>query len=265
MSAQTEPNIAPLADTKVIGRKLIALDTVNSTNDYASALALEGGAPEGTVIFAEEQISGRGRFGHAWHAPRGTSILMSAVLTPEITPEQIPAVTAIGALAVMDMTRAEFGLDAMVRWPNDVVINHLKLAGVMARAERFGRPGQRFILGIGVNVNLERRQLPAEFAETATSLSIEAGREVSRERAASALLRRLDYWYDRLKSGRFDEIEHHLRKYSSLSGRTVTLQCRGREHTGAVIGLSLFQGIHLRLSDYSTGYFPESVTTLISK
>jgi len=265
MSELTVLETTPPADTEFIGKRLIVLDTVGSTNDYASSLVQRGEAGEGTVIFTEEQTGGRGRFGHAWYAPRGTSILMSAVITPPISAEQIPAVTAIGALAVVEAIREEFGLDAKVRWPNDAVIDHLKFAGVLARAERFGRPGQCFILGIGLNVNVDRRDLPKDFAETATSLKVKLGAEVSRERVARALLSRLDRWYRKLKLERFDDIEDNLRGYSSLTGRTVTLECRGKQRTGTVIGLSLFQGLQLRLSDYTTGFFPESLTTLISK
>jgi BirA family biotin operon repressor/biotin-[acetyl-CoA-carboxylase] ligase len=184
---------------------------------------------------------------------------------PEITAAQVPAVTAIGVLAVVEAVREEFRLDALVRWPNDAVINDKKFSGVLARAERFGKPGQRFILGIGLNVNLESRQLPADFAASATSLMTELGAPVSRERVARALLVHLDRWYKNLKLGRFDEIEHRLQRYSSLPGRTVTLESRGKQYTGTVIGLSLFEGIQLRLSDYSTGFFPEALTTLISK
>jgi len=265
MTELTALETTPPGDTEFIGKDVIVLDTAGSTNDYASSLVLRGEAAEGTVILADEQTGGRGRFGHAWHAPRGASILMSTVLTPGITAEQIPAVTAIGALAVVEMAREEFSLDAKVRWPNDAVINSLKFAGVLARAERFGRPGQCFILGIGLNVNVERQNLPKDFAATATSLKMELGVEVSRERVARALISRLDRWYRKLKLERFDDIENNLRRHSSLTGRTVTLECRGKQYAGTVIGLSLFQGLQLRLSDYTTGFFPESLTTLISK
>lgn len=255
----------PPADTEIIGRRVIILDRIDSTNACASEMAGRGRADEGTVIIADVQTGGRGRFGHAWFAPPGGSLLMSVVLTPEIAAERLPAVTAVGALAVTETVRGDFGLDALVRWPNDAVINGLKFAGVLARAERFGRPGQCFILGIGLNVNVERSQFPPEFSSSATSLKIETGADVSRESVARGLFRRIDVWYGRLREGRFDEIERMLRTRSSLTGRTVTLEHGGERHTGKVIDISLAEGIRLEMPDRTARWFPESVTTLLAK
>ncbi len=173
--------------------------------------------------------------------------------------------STVGALAVVETAREEFGLDAMVRWPNDAVVRDKKFAGVLARAERFRRPGQRFILGIGLNVNLDRGHFPPGITPSATSLKMELGGGVSRERVVRALLSRLDEWYARLKADRLEEIEHQLRKRSSLSGRTITIECRGRRHTGTVIDVSLLDGILLELPDQTARYFPEALTTVLSK
>ena len=255
----------PPSDTEFIGRRIIVLDKVDSTNAYALMLSERGEAEEGMVILADEQTGGRGRFGHTWFAPAGKSVLMSTILNPGITVKHLPAVTAIGALAVVETAREEFDLDAMVCWPNDAVVKNKKFAGVLARAERFGRPGQRFILGIGLNVNVDSHHFPAEFSSSSTSLKMELGAEVSREHVVRALLRHLDRWYTCLKQGRMNEIEHQLRKRSSLTGRTVTVEHRDERFTGTVIDVSLIDGILLELPDQTTRHFPESLTTLLSK
>lgn len=265
MSELSSLEKTPPPDTECIGRKIIVLDKTDSTNNYASQLCKCGEADEGTVVIADEQTGGRGRFGHTWFAPAGKSVLMSTILNPGITVEHLPAVTAIGALAVVETAREEFDLDAMVCWPNDAVIKNKKFAGVLARVERFGRPGQRFILGIGLNVNVETHHFPAEFSSSSTSLKMELGAEVSREHVVRALLIHLDRWYTCLKQGRMNEIEHQLRKRLSLSGRTVTVEHRNQRYTGTVIDVSLIDGLLLQLPDGTTRSFPESLTTLLSK
>ena len=147
------------------------------------------------------------------------------------------------------------------------VVSHVSASDVdiLIGAERVRRPGQRFILGIGLNVNLDRGHFPPVITPSATSLKMELGGGVSRERVVRALMSRLDKWYARLKADRLEEIEHQLRKRSSLSGRTITIECRGRRHTGTVIDVSLLDGILLELPDQTARYFPEALTTVLSK
>ncbi len=248
---------------KTIGAKILVYDTVISTNELAAELARKGDFVEGQAIFADEQTAGAGRMGRNWFAPKGKSILMSAILTPRLETRHLPAVNAVGALAVVDAIEEMTSLIAKVRWPNDVVLDDKKIAGVLAKIENVNRPGQCFILGIGFNVNVSEDEFPPDMPP-ATSLLIHRKGKVDRLKAAESLLRSLDRWYETLKAGNYEAIEARLRERSSLIGNKVTVKCGGESVTGTAVGISLIDGLTLALPDGSTRTFHESTATLVS-
>ncbi len=174
-------------NTRVIGRRVAVWNRVASTNDLA-ARASGSLANEGLVVLAEEQSSGRGSRGRVWSAPAGSSILMSVLLFPNASMADPGWLTALGAVAVAEVV-AEFGLDARIKWPNDVRLDRRKLAGILV--ER----GQGTVLGIGLNVNLGPDDFPEEVRDSATSLRQVVGRALDRSEIARTLIRRLDEYY----------------------------------------------------------------------
>jgi len=176
-----------------LGRPYLHVDRCASTQRL-----LADDAPEGALAVAEEQTAGRGRLGRRWEARAGTSILCSLVLRPSVEAARLPELSLVAGSACADAISAVTGLRAAVKFPNDVLLNGRKVAGILAEA----RDG-RVVLGVGINVNADRAELPAETEPPATSISLEAGREVGRLELLVELLDRLERAYEAwLASGR---------------------------------------------------------------
>ena len=155
----------------------------------ASTQRLLDGAPEGAVAATDEQTDGRGRLGRRWEAPRGTSLLFSLALTPNVPPERLPELSAVAGRAVAQAIAAETGLHADVKAPNDVLIAGRKVAGVIGEAS-----DGRVVLGVGVNVTQQPDELPERAQFPATSLALE-GATVDRARLLATMLEQLEQLY----------------------------------------------------------------------
>jgi BirA family biotin operon repressor/biotin-[acetyl-CoA-carboxylase] ligase len=178
MSRPTPEAVLPLL-TGRLGRPYRFLDECASTQRLLAA-----DAPDGETVAADHQTEGRGQLGRSWEAPPGTSILMSVCLRPRVDAARLPELTVVAAAAVAEAIAAETGLDPSLKQPNDVLVEGRKVAGVLAEASE-----GRVVLGIGVNVN--QAELPAETRLPATSLRLETGREQNRARLVAAILNRL--------------------------------------------------------------------------
>jgi BirA family biotin operon repressor/biotin-[acetyl-CoA-carboxylase] ligase len=169
-----------------LGRDYRYVESTPSTQ-----LLIPADAPEGAIVVAGEQTEGRGRLGRRWLAPAGTSLLCSLQLRPTVPGERLPELTGVAARACADAIAAVSALEPALKFPNDVLLDGRKVAGVLAEA----REG-RVVLGMGVNVNLAEDQLPQEVDRPATSLLVETGRELSRAELLVELLERLERGYD---------------------------------------------------------------------
>jgi BirA family biotin operon repressor/biotin-[acetyl-CoA-carboxylase] ligase len=168
------------------GRQYTFVDRCESTQRL-----LPDDAPEGAVAATDEQTSGRGRLGREWQAPPGSSLLTSVVLRPDVPTANLPELSLVAGRAVAGAVAELAGLAAEVKWPNDVLVNGRKVAGVLAEA----REG-RVVLGIGVNVSQSAAELPARPSYPATSLLLESGRLVPRGDLLAAVLAELERGYD---------------------------------------------------------------------
>jgi BirA family transcriptional regulator, biotin operon repressor / biotin---[acetyl-CoA-carboxylase] ligase len=227
----TPESIQSRLESRVVGRKIICVEACESTNDLAWKEAL-GGAPDGTAVFAEEQTKGRGRFGRVWTAPRAKGLLCSVVLRPEIEVERVPLMTAMAALAAADVV----GDEAQIRFPNDVMLDGKKIAGILVEARFISSKPDMFIVGIGLNVNAH----PSDM--NATSL----GENVSRVATARSLLEALDDWYGRL-SGSLRDYRKAWRERSFIVQKRVRVKQNGKAVTGTVEDVDPMDGIVLRL------------------
>jgi BirA family biotin operon repressor/biotin-[acetyl-CoA-carboxylase] ligase len=158
----------------------------------STQLLLTPSAPEGAVVVAEEQTAGRGRLGRRWLAPAGTSLLFSVQLVPRIASARLPELTGVAAQAAAESVEAVTGVLPEIKEPNDLLVDGRKLGGILAEA----REG-RVVLGIGINVNVEERDLPTNVDVPATSLLVESGRETDRAELLAEVLDRLERRYDR--------------------------------------------------------------------
>jgi len=264
---QAEPDVLCPADlrrglqTRIVGREILVRDRVTSTNDVAWQLGEEG-AEEGTVVFAEEQTAGRGRLGRCWWSPHGKGIWMSVLLRPVVGEELVPMTTIIGALAAAEAIRAATRLPARIRWPNDVLIEEKKVAGVLVEARQTGG-GRGLVLGIGVDVNADDADMPPDVAPVAVSLSQAAGERIHRLHLAQELLRRLDRWYQVELERDADTINERWRSLSATLGRRIVLDEQGRRYEGTVADVDVRFGLALRLSRGNVRTFRGEHVTVI--
>lgn len=186
---------------RTFGRPLYWYRIVGSTNDLALQLAREG-APEGTLVLAEVQTCGRGRWGRRWHSPEGKGIWASLILRPEA---DVGGALAVGvASGIAEALREMTGVEARTKRPNDVVVRGRKLAGVLVE-----RGGEAYVVGFGVNVLQREDEFPPELRDRATSLLLETGRPWDREELLRGILEEVEKVYRRL--GRKAELVGRLR------------------------------------------------------
>ena len=197
--------------TTLIGCQIEHYPQVASTNDIALARG-KTGAAEGTLIIAEHQTAGRGRYGRNWEAPSGKCLLVSVVLKHRLLRDQVTLPNLIGAMAIAKAIRITQGLDARIKMPNDVRIEKKKVAGVLTELA-YDEAGQPFlVLGFGVNVNCVLDDFPLELRETATSVRMAHARsengnpEICRASLLCDILRHLEQSYLQLKTGETDLI-----------------------------------------------------------
>lgn len=190
--------LAPLVRNTIFSGNIHHCVQADSTNSIAlrgAALASQhpDDTPEGAVFLAEEQIAGRGRSTHTWHSERGNGIYCSFLLRPPMTPAESLWLSLIAGVAVQDAVREITGLPADIRWPNDLLLNEKKFAGILTEMSSEGNKVNHAVIGIGINVN--HQNFPQELSGTATSLAIEAGKKVDRLEIAAALIRTVDREY----------------------------------------------------------------------
>jgi len=215
----TREGVAENLGTRVIGRYIRWHDTLSSTNDLATSLA-EIQVPEGTVIVAEEQTAGRGRMGRPWVSPRG-GIWLSVILRPHLPLAQVPIVGFAASTAVARAIRVTTGLLARVKWPNDVLINGRKVAGILAEA---GPDGEWVVVGIGINANIAPDDLPKGAAHAAASLEELLGHPVDRGVLTKTLLRELERSYEELSTVGPMATLRRWREMADTLGRVVRVE-----------------------------------------
>jgi BirA family transcriptional regulator, biotin operon repressor / biotin---[acetyl-CoA-carboxylase] ligase len=147
--------------------------------------------PEGAIAVADEQSEGRGRLGRSWHAPAGTSVLVSVLLRPRVDSARLPELSLLTGGAVAEAIAEVTGLDPAIKFPNDVLLGGKKVAGILAESS-----DGRVVLGIGVNANQTAEQLPADAQMEPTSLRLEHGEEIDRAALLAAILLRVERAYD---------------------------------------------------------------------
>ena len=204
-------DVEPLL-TGRFGRPYMFVERTESTQ-----LLLGDDAPEGAVVAADVQTAGRGRLGRTWAAPPGTSILCSIALRPP-SGRRIAELSLVGGMAAADAVERALGLSAQIKWPNDVMVNRFKVAGVLAEAR-----GDLVVLGIGINVNQTRDELPPDAPTPPASLRTIDG--VFRERAPilADLLADLEREYDAWRDAGIDGIYDALGARDFLRGRRVSV------------------------------------------
>ena len=210
-----ETTIADQIHTKWAGKTVHFARETDSTNLWIKRLAKEG-ASEGTLALAEFQSAGRGRLGRSWEVPEGTSVMMSILLRPKFEPQYAPTLTLVMGMAVAKAVK-NLGFDVSIKWPNDVVVSHKKICGILT--EMGVRDGKidYAVIGVGINVNI--REFPEEMADKATSLYLESGKEFDRSQIPGLVMEAFEKYYEKFAatcdlSGLKEEYESILANYN---------------------------------------------------
>ena len=214
-SIYNETTIADQIHTKWAGKTVHFARETDSTNLWIKRLAKEG-ASEGTLALAEFQSAGRGRLGRSWEVPEGTSVMMSILLRPKFEPQYAPMLTLVMGMAVAKAVK-KLGFDVSIKWPNDVVVSHKKICGILT--EMGVRDGKidYAVIGVGINVNI--KEFPEEMADKATSLYLESGREFDRSQIPGLVMEAFEKYYEKFAatcdlSGLKEEYESILANYN---------------------------------------------------
>lgn len=229
--------IKPYLNTKTIGKNIIHLDFVDSTNNEAKKLAALG-EKEGTLIISEEQTMGRGRIGRNWASPKYKGIWMSLILKPDINPMYVAKVTQIGAAAVCKAL-LEMNIKTLIKWPNDIVLNGKKVCGILTEMSAELNRVNYVIIGIGINVNTEEKDFSEEIRVMATSLKIEEGIHIERKELVAKILNNFEELYEEFLSN--ESIKSSIkicRENSALIGKDIRVIKREEELKGKALDLN---------------------------
>ncbi|MBX7152449.1 biotin--[acetyl-CoA-carboxylase] ligase [bacterium] len=189
-------SIAEFARTSTAGRfNIIPVDSIDSSNRYAKLLLSEKKIGHNTVILADEQVQGKGRLNRSWASPPGVGLWMSIVVEPELPATQWFLFTFMSAVAVAEAIEHQSGLEVQLKWPNDVLIRRKKTCGILLESVSVD---QKSFLIIGIGLNVNQPEFPDELLHKATSLAIEAGKEISRREIFVEILLRFSQHYSML-------------------------------------------------------------------
>ena len=183
-----------------IGTPMEIYDEIDSTNNRAKQLAMQGAA-HGTVVLARQQTVGRGRFGRKFFSPENSGVYISFVLRPSLPAERAVMITSMAAVAVARAMERVADVKASIKWVNDVYLGTKKACGILCEAGLDFESGQMQYVVAGIGVNVGRMDFPPELREIATSISNECGRDISRSRFCAELINEMNALYPQLESG----------------------------------------------------------------
>ena len=235
--APVSAEVALFLNTGFAGRILHYRMETESTNLEAKQLAAAG-APEGSVVTADFQSAGRGRLGRNWVSPAGENLYFSVILRPPVVSYRVPQITLLSAAAIhRALVETLSGIDARIKWPNDIVVGGKKICGVLCEMQADPDTTHFVVVGIGINVN--QRKFPPDLLERATSLRLESGSSLCRPELLAGVLNRFEELYLQwLREDDLGFILPYLERYSLLQGRDVIVDQLTRQITGTVKGIA---------------------------
>jgi BirA family biotin operon repressor/biotin-[acetyl-CoA-carboxylase] ligase len=231
------------------GHRIVHYLRIDSTNTRALRLA-EKGAPHGTLVLAEEQTAGRGRFGRTWYSERASGIYCSLILRPPLPPAAAPILTLMAGLAAYSAISGVARMPVDIRWPNDLLLNGKKVCGILTEMSAELDRIHAVVLGVGINVN--HRDMPAELKSSATSLRVEGRKRYSRAQILVTLLQELEGHYRvLLEEGGAAIINAWSAASSFAKGKRVRVLTGSGEFVGTTDGLEPSGALRVRRDDGS--------------
>lgn len=246
--------------TKIIGKRIYAYKSVQSTNTIAIQLA-SSGAPEGTLVIAEHQTKGRGRLGRSWYSPEKIGLYCSVILKPKFHPTLAPGMSLITAVAVADTIASYGDVEVKIKWPNDVLISGRKTAGILTELSAEIDRTNFIIVGVGANINHKRTDLPEELRKTATSVRIGLNKTIRRVEFLQRFLLNLENEYLVFKRRGLEKCRKKILKYSSLISTDVKLKIGRRTISGNVLDIDRYGRLVVETSGEIKAFNAGEVTT----
>ena len=218
--------------TKYMGQHIASHFSISSTNTAAGHIA-ENGAPEGMMVIAEKQRSGKGRMGRVWHSPAKKGLWFSLILRPQIDPATAPSLSILAALTMSEILRSKYKLQSWIKWPNDCLIDGRKVCGILTELSADEGKINYIIAGIGINVNLSSKDFPPYLRSIATSIKLEKGECVKRIELLRAFLENFETNYEIYKQKGLKPFLARIKRHSILLGKKIKLKL-GRKLIQAV-------------------------------
>jgi BirA family biotin operon repressor/biotin-[acetyl-CoA-carboxylase] ligase len=237
--------------TERVGRKVLVYDSTSSTNDVAAEYA-KNAENDGLVVFTEQQTAGRGRAGNQWHSGRADSILCSIVLTRNELPVELLSLAC--AVAVAEAV----GKPARIKWPNDIMLNGRKVAGILLES----KPDGACVAGVGINCHQSADSFAPELQPIATSMDVETNSVTDRISLARRLLTSVDHWLY-LAADSNEKVIDEWRSLSIQLGHRVKLIYNGRQFAGNCIGVDPEKGLILQLDTGGIRMFDAAHSTIV--
>ncbi|MBQ0140571.1 MAG: biotin--[acetyl-CoA-carboxylase] ligase [Kurthia sp.] len=207
-------------ETAQFGEQIIFEEQLPSTQPLAHQLAQQG-AKAGTVVICEEQTAGRGRMQREWSSQKGKGIWMSVILRPDVPPYEAPQFTLVAAVAIAKAIEDVAEIRPQIKWPNDLLIDGLKITGILTELQADPDLINALIMGIGVNVNHETADFPQEIQTIATSLKIQTGKEIDRAVLVARILYYLEHYSAMYVENGFSPIKKQWEEYSCTIGQEI--------------------------------------------
>lgn len=221
--------------TKVVGRHIVYRERVDSTNNVAKKLADEG-APEGTIVVAEEQTGGRGRINRSFLSPFAKGVWFSLILRPNIPPMEVSKMTLLAAVAVARAIRHHGLTDCGIKWPNDILVKGRKMVGILTELNGSAEKVNYIIMGIGVNTGITAEDLPKDLQSIVTSFARE-GVRVSRLALLETLLKEIEGLYQTVCRDGFAPVLAEWRALSCMLGQDVTVTSIDKTFSGKAVDI----------------------------
>lgn len=218
--------------TKFIGKKIHYFEELASTMDAAMQLGLNGAA-NGTLVVAEAQAKGRGRLGRSWSSPKYKGIYLSLILRPKISPAACPVLTLLSAVSICEAAKELLDLNLQIKWPNDILVGHKKVAGILTEMNAEVDKVNFVVIGIGLNANNDKKSLIAQ----ATSLSQQQGQDINRVALLQELLRKFEHNYLLLEDKGSKEIIHQWRDFTLTLGSRVKVDYQNKQIEGQAVDI----------------------------
>jgi len=233
-------NMANPTDHKIIGKPLVYYEVLDSTNLKAQELA-EKGAAEGTIVQADRQSAGKGRLGRIWESPSGSGLWFTTILRPQIDPKYGAQATLLAAVAVVETLEAVTGINGVIKWPNDILVDRKKICGILSEMYLTEDAINYIIVGIGINVNMAKKDFTETLSDIVTSVYLQSGRQQDCNELLEAFRVSLEKWYSIWLAYGFEKVRAQWLVYNGTIGSFVKVKDNDRE---------IFSGIAEGIDDY---------------